>query len=261
MLRRVLIAVFALLMASPLWAQTSCGVLSNCPNASTPLSGTELLYIIQQGVSKKTTVGSLTQGTVPLTIGMPILGAINGYYLYNNNGQLGDIAPSLFSVLNVAGGGTVNTPVPPLNINVFAQGAITQWNVDLPTTPFDGEMVGVGCPGGAVTTITIVAPVTITPGGPTTCNLSAGPFAWYQFSQQENEWILIFNVANTGGGGSVLSGRTPLINGIAVVTGAFTGTCVVQDVTNPANTSWGVEAPTSLSLHGTGTDVIKWICS
>ena len=165
------------------------------------------------------------------------------------------------AVLNVSGGGTVATPVPTQNVNVFAQGNITQWNVTLPSAPYDGEVVGVGCPGGVVTTIAILAAATITPGGPTSCNRSAGPFAWYQFSQQVSEWILVFNIANTGGGGSVLAGRTTLSAGTAVVTGAFTGTCVTQDVTNPANVSYGVEALTSLTLFGTGTDVIKWICS
>jgi hypothetical protein len=41
------------LLATPAVGQVQCGTVSNCPNASTPLAGTELLYIIQGGVSKK----------------------------------------------------------------------------------------------------------------------------------------------------------------------------------------------------------------
>jgi hypothetical protein len=50
-----LVAVISLLLSGSVKAQTSCGVLSQCPYASTPLNGGELLYIVQGGLSKKIT--------------------------------------------------------------------------------------------------------------------------------------------------------------------------------------------------------------
>jgi hypothetical protein len=56
--RRWFMLLILLLLSSPAITQT-CGTVSTCPNASTPFSGNEFLYIVQGGVSKKTTVGSL----------------------------------------------------------------------------------------------------------------------------------------------------------------------------------------------------------
>lgn len=102
--RLKLALVFAFLSISPAVGQTSCGVLTSCPNASLPLSGTESLYIVQQGISKQITeqyladdVSSkigLNPGTLgqipyysapdilsplgPFTAGLPIIGAGTG---------------------------------------------------------------------------------------------------------------------------------------------------------------------------------------
>ena len=46
------------LAAGPAAAQTTCGTLSNCATASTPLGGAELMYIVQGGVSKKIASGT-----------------------------------------------------------------------------------------------------------------------------------------------------------------------------------------------------------
>jgi hypothetical protein len=68
---RLILALLALVLAAwPAKAQTSCGTLSGCPTASTPLSGTELLYVLQNGVSKKVTLSNSIGGSasiLPLT--------------------------------------------------------------------------------------------------------------------------------------------------------------------------------------------------
>ena len=73
----------------------------------------------------------------------------------------------------VATGTTVNTTVLAINENVLATGAITTWNVTLPTLPYAGEKVVINCPGGTVSTLVISAtlPVGVAMVGtnPTSC--------------------------------------------------------------------------------------------
>lgn len=59
-----LVSVLALIAASPALAQQQPSTVTNMPFASTPLSGSELLYIVQGGQPRKTTVGGL--GFAPL---------------------------------------------------------------------------------------------------------------------------------------------------------------------------------------------------
>lgn len=61
-LRSLLLATAAALASAPALAQSQCGLLSQCPNASVPFSGTELIYLVQDGVSKKTTLGQIGTG-------------------------------------------------------------------------------------------------------------------------------------------------------------------------------------------------------
>jgi parallel beta-helix repeat protein len=86
-------AFVALLVASPAAAQ-QCGTLTTCPPVSTPLAGTELLYMVQGGVSKKMTVTQLGLVLGPyfaLTPGVsPIAPTTNGGVLWDNNGVLRD---------------------------------------------------------------------------------------------------------------------------------------------------------------------------
>lgn len=73
-------AAIALAIGTAAWAQqpNDAGPVSQMQNASTPLSGSELLYILQGGVSKRITVGSLTFSQT-LTIGTtPVVGGTNG---------------------------------------------------------------------------------------------------------------------------------------------------------------------------------------
>lgn len=73
----------------------------------------------------------------------------------------------------VATGGTVSTTVPNTSGVVLATGAITTWNVLLPTSPYRGQRVIIGCPGGTVSTLTITAtsPASVAIAGtnPTSC--------------------------------------------------------------------------------------------
>jgi hypothetical protein len=66
---RLILALLALVLAAlPAKAQTSCGTLSGCPTGSTPLSGAELLYMLQNGVSKKITASNfIGQNVLPFT--------------------------------------------------------------------------------------------------------------------------------------------------------------------------------------------------
>jgi hypothetical protein len=73
---RLRISFIALLLSlAPAVAQ-QCGTLTTCPSASTPLSGSELLYIVQGGVSSKITAGQIATSLFPLTAitGPAILG-------------------------------------------------------------------------------------------------------------------------------------------------------------------------------------------
>ena len=60
----------------------------------------------------------------------------------------------------VGTGGTVNTTVLPTTCKLIATGAITTWNITMPTAPYDTQIVAVSCPGGTATTVA----VTYTPG-------------------------------------------------------------------------------------------------
>src|ERR1700693_3811069 len=94
----------------------------------------------------------------------------------------------------VPAGTTVTTQVLAVNEEVLATGAITTWNVNLPTVPFAGERVIINCPGGTVTTLTITATlpasVAIVGTNPTSCT-SGGAItngsAW-QYSLGANTW-------------------------------------------------------------------------
>src|SRR5208282_5093977 len=90
---RLRIAALGLLLATPALAQ-QCGTLTTCPPVSTPLGGTELLYTVQGGVSKKMTatqLGAAIGPLVPLAPGsMNIIPSTNGGLLWDNNGVLAD---------------------------------------------------------------------------------------------------------------------------------------------------------------------------
>lgn len=52
---------------------------------------------------------------------------------------------------------TATTVIPNTSGIVTATGAITQWNITLPTAPYNGQTVNINCAGGTVTGITVAA--------------------------------------------------------------------------------------------------------
>lgn len=75
-------------IAAPATAQT-CGTVTTCPNISTPLSGTELFYAVQAGVSKKITFNQFIASIPSFGGGAP--GGSNTQLQYNKNGSFGGI--------------------------------------------------------------------------------------------------------------------------------------------------------------------------
>lgn len=76
----------------------TCGTVSTCPNVSTPVSGTELFYLVQQGVSKKITYFDLA-ANMPGGYGGPVGGDLSGT-LPN---------PTIKSSVNLTGSPTTTT--------------------------------------------------------------------------------------------------------------------------------------------------------
>jgi hypothetical protein len=94
----------------------------------------------------------------------------------------------------VAAGTTVSTTVPNTSGIVIAQGAITTWNITLPTSPYAGQRVIIACPGGTVSTLTIAATlpsgVALVGTNPTSCT-SGGTIAQgvgWTYSVSANTW-------------------------------------------------------------------------
>lgn len=95
----------------------------------------------------------------------------------------------------VAAGTTVTTQVDAASSIVLATGAITTWNVNLPTAPYRGQRVIIGCPGGTVSTLTITATlpasVALVGTNPTGCT-SGGTIAQgvgWTYSVTSNTWF------------------------------------------------------------------------
>lgn len=94
-----------------------------------------------------------------------------------------------FNTQLVATGATVNTTVLPQTGKLIATGAITTWNITMPTTPYDGETVAVSCAGGTATTVAVTyTPGTLSGTAFTTC-VAGG------VSPNGAEWI--YSLANT----------------------------------------------------------------
>jgi len=96
-----------------------------------------------------------------------------------------------------ATGGTVNTTVANTVAKLVATGAITTWNITLPTVPFDGQMVEVACPGGTATTVAMSASapagVTIVGTAFTACTAggAAANTAEWIYSTSANAWYRV----------------------------------------------------------------------
>jgi hypothetical protein len=134
---RLKIALIAVMIASPAAAQ-QCGTLTTCPPVSTPLAGTELLYVVQGGVSKKITTAQLGSALYPyytLTPGVsPIGPSANGGVLWDNNGVLGD-SQLTGDVTNAAG--SLATTVGKIGgVSISLGGAFTTTGAATPTLAF-----------------------------------------------------------------------------------------------------------------------------
>lgn len=115
----------------------------------------------------------------------------------------GYINPPIYATgyIYVKPGVTVTTQVynavNPNNLNVFASGAITTWNINLPVPPFDGQIISIGCPGGSVGTINVsAAGSSVGGGGLTACTTGTGTLTQYQYNFSLNTWLNISNSIN-----------------------------------------------------------------
>jgi hypothetical protein len=98
----------------------------------------------------------------------------------------------------------------PGNFSVLAQGPITSWTILLPFPAFDGQLVYIGCPGGAVTTLTIRGNGnSIGPNSPTTC--AQGNLSIVQFFR--GLWTTLSNVLNPDNASNITTGA---LNGIPI---------------------------------------------
>ena len=92
----------------------------------------------------------------------------------------------------VATGTTVNTTVPATSGIVLATGAITTWTITLPTSPYAGQRVSIGCPGGDTTTLAITATspagVAIVGTNPTSCTASTATTSGWTYSTSAKTW-------------------------------------------------------------------------
>lgn len=90
----------------------------------------------------------------------------------------------------VAAGTTVNTTIPNTASVVIATGAITTWNVTLPTAPADGQISKITCPGGSAGTVAVSATapsgVAIVGASFTSCS-SSNDAAWH-YALSTNTW-------------------------------------------------------------------------
>jgi hypothetical protein len=93
-------------------------------------------------------------------------------------------------------GTTVNTTVPTNAAKAMASGAITTWNVKLPTAPYDGQTVAITCPGGTSTVaVTATSPTGVAIVGTafTSCTSggSAANGAEFIYALTPNTWYRI----------------------------------------------------------------------
>lgn len=97
----------------------------------------------------------------------------------------------------VAAGTTVTTQVSAAAKAVIATGAITTWNINLPTAPYVGQNVIIQCTGGSVTTLTITATlpagVVLVGTNPTSCTSggSGANASVWEYSVSANTWYRI----------------------------------------------------------------------
>lgn len=92
----------------------------------------------------------------------------------------------------VAAGTTVSTQVPNTSSLLIATGAITTWNVNFATAPYDGLTLKIACPGGNIGTltpaVTLPAGVTIVGAAVTSCTQATPTDAAWVYNTAANVW-------------------------------------------------------------------------
>lgn len=92
----------------------------------------------------------------------------------------------------VAAGTTVATTIPNSAATTLVTGAITTWNVVMPLSPADGQLVKLSCPGGNVGTLNLTATapsgVTVVGAAFTSCTQATPTDAAYIYSASANVW-------------------------------------------------------------------------
>lgn len=102
-LRTALLALMASM--APVFAQQAPSTVTNMPFASTPLSGSELLYLVQNGNPRKTTVGSLSFSAINNLLTMPQ--TVRGNWTFTVPITVA-VPQALTTPLDVTSGGTGN---------------------------------------------------------------------------------------------------------------------------------------------------------
>jgi hypothetical protein len=93
-----------------------------------------------------------------------------------------------------AAGTTVNTSASQASSKLLATGAITTWNITLPSPAFDGEDVAVACPGGSATvSLGVLGTQTLVGTAFTACTSGgvAANTAEYIYSTSANTWYRV----------------------------------------------------------------------
>ena len=145
-------AISTALLASPAGAQQA-GKVSQLPFASTPTNGTELIYLVQNGISTKCTLASCVPGFAGfnLTITDSVHTVANVNHILFNGPTVGGVSPN----------GTVTITIPPAFDLILTDGAHTVANVN--HILFTGAVVGGTTPNGTVT-VSVPSPLTVTDG-------------------------------------------------------------------------------------------------
>src|SRR5208282_2672943 len=82
MMKRILLVTIGLIFSLGAQAQTSCSLLSQCPNALLPLNGSEIMYIVQGGISRQVTTSNFMGVSTSI---LPLNNVWTGSNTFSNN--------------------------------------------------------------------------------------------------------------------------------------------------------------------------------